>query len=216
MLPHLAQMRGPGLDLNQGGHWHPATKWQAYRNLSTGNAPVTKPHPLRENRLSRLQRNPLDLLEHDHARQAGLCDMLEQIADSLPADIDRRRCREAASALRHDLPLHHLDEEQGLFPLLRRHAAQSENLAAIMARLSSEHTADESFAEELTEELERLGEGGCPPNPEALGYMLRGFFESYRRHIHWETEILLPLARETLTETDLDELFRCMANHRQA
>lgn len=177
---------------------------------------MTTPHPLRENRLSKLQRNPLDLLEHDHARQADLCDSLERIADSLPADVDRRRCREAAYALRHDLPLHHMDEEEGLFPLLRRHAAQSENLAVIMARLSSEHAADESFAEELTEELERLGEGLSPPNPEALGYMLRGFFESYRRHIHWENEILLPLARETLTEADLDELFRAMANHRQA
>jgi hemerythrin-like domain-containing protein len=166
--------------------------------------------------MSKLQRNPLDLLEHDHARQMGLCDILEQIADSLPADMDRRRCREAASALRHDLPLHHLDEEQGLFPLLRRHAAQSEKLSAIMARLSSEHMADESFAEELTEELERLAEGRSPSNPEALGYMLRGFFESYRRHIHWENEFLLPLAREMLTDADLDELFGCMANHRQA
>lgn len=177
---------------------------------------MTNPHPLRDNRMNRLQRSPLDLLELDHARQAELCDVLEQIADSLPADMDRRRCREAASALRHELPLHHLDEEKGLFPLLRRHASQSDKLAAIMARLSSEHAADEGFAEELTEELENLGAGITPANPEALGYMLRGFFESYRRHIHWENEILLPLARETLTASDLDELLRAMASHRQA
>ena len=177
---------------------------------------MTNLHPQRENRLSCLKRNPLDTLEQDHARQAGLCDILEQIADSLPADMDSGRCREAASALRHDLPLHHQDEEEGLFPLLRRHASQSEKLAAIMARLSSEHAADEGFAEELSEQLESLARGESPSNPEALGYMLRGFFESYRRHIHWENEILLPLARETLTEGDLDELFRCMANHRQA
>ena len=177
---------------------------------------MTHPHPLRESRLSCLQRNPLDTLAQDHVQQAGLCDILEQIADSLPADMDRVDCREAALALRLDLPLHHQDEEDGLFPLLRRHAEQSENLAAIMARLSSEHAADEGFAEELSEQLESLAHGDSPSNPEALGYMLRGFFESYRRHIYWENEILLPLARETLTETDLDELFRCMANHRQA
>lgn len=177
---------------------------------------MTKPHILRQHRLSDLECNPLDALERDHALQMGLCDILEEIADSLPSDINRSRCREAASALRQELPLHHLDEEQGLFPLLRRRAAQSDQFAAIMARLSSEHAADEGFAEELTEELERLGDGFNPTNPEALGYMLRGFFESYRRHIHWENEILLPLARETLTETDLDELSRVMSSHRQA
>lgn len=176
---------------------------------------MTSSSPLRDTRSNRIQRNPLDLIEHDHARQAGLCDILEQIADGLPADIDRRRCREAASALRYDLPLHHLDEEEGLFPLLRRHAAQSENLCAITARLSSEHSADESFAEELTEELETLSATGIARNPEALGYMLRGFFESYRRHIHWENEVLLPLARQTLTREDLNELSARMAAHRQ-
>jgi hemerythrin-like domain-containing protein len=185
------------------------------RNPASEMRALTHSPPSRQSRLSRLQRNPLDLLEHDHARLAGLCDMLEAIADGLPADVDRRRCREAAQALRHDLPLHNLDEEQGLFPLLRRHAAQSEKLAVITARLSNEHATDEGFAEELTEELEQLGNGGFPANPEALGYMLRGFFEGYRRHMHWENEFLLPLAREILTDADLDELFGCMANHRQ-
>lgn len=176
---------------------------------------MTSQSPLREPHSGRIQRNPLDLIEHDHARQAGLCDILEQIADGLPADVDRRRCREAASALRYDLPLHHLDEEEGLFPLLRKHAAQSGKLAVITARLASEHSADESFAEELTEALEALSASGTAANPEALGYMLRGFFESYRRHILWETEILLPLARQTLTREDLDELSARMASHRQ-
>ena len=176
---------------------------------------MTNPHPLREYRLSRLERDPLDTLEQDHARQLSLCDILEQIADSLPADMDHSRCQQAASALRHDLPLHHQDEEQGLFPLLRRHAPQSERLAAIMAQLSSEHATDQGFAEELGEQLESLARGHRPSNPEALGYMLRGFFESYRRHIHWENKILLLVARQTLTEADLDELYRCMAKHRQ-
>ena len=179
------------------------------------NALVTRQSPLRDSQTGRIQRNPLDLIEHDHDRQARLCDILEQIADGLPADVDRRRCLEAATALRYDLPLHHLDEEKGLFPLLRKHAAQSGKLTVITARLSSEHSADESFAEELTEALEALSATGSTRNPEALGYMLRGFFESYRRHILWETEILLPLARQTLTPGDLEDLSASMAKHRQ-
>lgn len=171
------------------------------------------PAPLRHPVL-RLHRNPLDLIEHDHARHAGLCDMLEEIADDLPDNVDRRRCRDAAHMLKHDLPLHHRDEEEGLFPLLRRHAT-SGKLGHIMSRLESEHSADEGFADELIESLEGLAETGRPPNAEALGYMLRGFFESYRRHIHWENELLLPLAREALGESDLEELSRVMSVHRQ-
>ena len=129
---------------------------------------MTNPHPLREHRLSRLGRDPLETLEQNQARQLGLCDILEQIADSLPADMDHSRCQQAASALRHDLPLHHQDEEHGLFPLLRRHAPQSERLAAIMAQLSSEHATDQGFAEELGEQLESLARGHSPSNPESI------------------------------------------------
>ena len=42
--PHHIR-RGPGLDLSQGGQRHPATKWQTYRNPSTGNAPRDQAPP---------------------------------------------------------------------------------------------------------------------------------------------------------------------------
>ena len=164
--------------------------------------------------LSGLQRSPLDLIEHEHAQNMRLCDLLEQIADGLPGDVDRRRCREAASALRYQLPLNHQDEEKGLFPLLRARAGASQNLDAILSRLASEHAADESFAGELTEELDHLAATGEARNPEVLGYMLRGFFESYRRHIQWEDTILLPLARQILTDEELKQLSAAMASHR--
>jgi hypothetical protein len=48
-----------------------------------------------------------------------------------------------------------------------------------------------------------------------VGYMLRSFFESYRRHIAWENTIVLPLARARLTGEDLDKLGRAMAGHRR-
>ena len=57
-----------------------------------------------------------------------------------------------------------------------------------------------------TFELERLIGDGSARNAEMLGYMLRGFFVAIRRHVKWENATVLPLARQTLTEVDLDEL----------
>ena len=163
-----------------------------------------------------LQRSPLDLIEHDHARVAQICDHLEQIADSLPDDIDKKRCQEAVTALRFDLPLHHQDEEKGLFLLLLAHSGESPGLDSILERLSHEHAADEGFAEELSEELDKIARTGTCSNPEVVGYMLRGFFENYRRHMHWEQTILMPLARQILTADDLTTLTELLATHRQS
>ena len=48
-----------------------------------------------------------------------------------------------------------------------------------------------------------------------VGYMLRSFFESYRRHIHWENAVVLPLARARLTREDIEELGAAMSRHRE-
>jgi hemerythrin-like domain-containing protein len=44
--------------------------------------------------------------------------------------------------------------------------------------------------------------------------MLRSFFESYRRHIHWENAVVLPLARSRLNAEDLVRLEQAMYENR--
>jgi hemerythrin-like domain-containing protein len=162
-----------------------------------------------------LRRSPLDLIEHEHLVQAQLCDSLEMIADDLPDNVDRRLCTEVIDSLKFGMPLHHRDEELGLFPLIEKRALPDDNIHDILARLALEHATDESFADELLESLEGLREGKKLKNPDMVGYMLRSFFESYRRHILWENAIVLPLARARLTPADLEELDRTMVGHRQ-
>jgi len=164
-----------------------------------------------------LARNPLDMIASAHALQVQMCDAMERIADGLPDEVDRRLCAQVASCLQFDLPLHHHDEEEGLFPLLMKRARPEDGLDQILARLASEHSSDNDFASEIAEALETLGQGGRPANPEMLGYMLRGFFERYRRHVHWENQLVMPLARLRLTREDLAELQATMnENRRQA
>ncbi|MBL8906238.1 MAG: hemerythrin domain-containing protein [Rhizobiales bacterium] len=161
-----------------------------------------------------VKRNALDLIEHEHRIQAQICDTLELIADSLPDCVDKRLCAQVACALREELPLHHRDEECGLFPLIEERALPGDGIAEILARLAMEHATDESFASELLESLDILSEGRELKNPDMVGYMLRSFFESYRRHLHWENAVVLPLARSRLMPQDIVKLEEAMARNR--
>jgi hemerythrin-like domain-containing protein len=162
-------------------------------------------------------RNPLDMIAHAHAVQVQMCDAMERIADGLPDEVDRRLCAQVASCLQFDLPLHHQDEETALFPLLRERAAPEDGLQEILDRLAAEHSSDTDFASEIAESLEDLGQGGRAANPDMLGYMLRGFFERYRRHVHWENTLVMPVARIRLTPQDLEALSAQMEiNRRQS
>ncbi len=162
-------------------------------------------------------RNPVDVIAHAHAHQMQICDAMERIADGLPDDVDRRLCAQVAASLQFDLPLHHHDEETGLFPLLRERARPEDGLDEILARLESEHDTDGDFAAEIAEALDQLGQGTRHSNPDMLGYMLRGFFERYRRHVYWENTLVLPIARLRLSPDDLELLsIRMDMNRRQS
>src|SRR5438045_5749456 len=92
-----------------------------------------------------LRHNALDLIEHEHRIQARLCDSLECIADGLPNNVDRRLCAQVVDALCHVIPLHHRDEECGLFSLIEKRALADDNIKDILARLALEPATDERF-----------------------------------------------------------------------
>ncbi len=156
------------------------------------------------------QEDPFSLLLEDHVKQWELCGWLERIADGLPNEVPRDLCALAAHGLRTDMPRHHREEEEGLFPLLIARAEDGDLADEIIAKLSEEHASDEGFAEELVDILQELEKGKPVDNPDMLGYMLRGFFENYRRHIHWENTVLIPLARRRLTAADVRVMLKRM------
>lgn len=133
----------------------------------------------------------LDWLKKAHDAQLTLCTALEEIADSLPANINRQKCIYAAKSLIPLINGIHRYEEEALFPMLETRNTGERELADTIARLKFEHVEDECFAEELTDTLTRLGSGDGTVNAEAAGYMLRGFFESIRRHIAFEQQFML-------------------------
>lgn len=147
--------------------------------------------------------DPVGVIEEEHALQLELCDVLEAIADSLPDTVNADLARVAIAILKSDWRNHIALEEQCLFPKLRDRSAGDGMAHRILAQLEAEHESDQDFADEIVTALEAFLESGELANPNMLGYMLRGFFESQRRHIRWENSTVVPLARRILDAADL-------------
>ena len=128
-----------------------------------------------------------------HAEKLKLCDELEAIADALPDRIDRRKCLIIASALPPLLAQSHAYEEKYVFPAFQRNGWSRIARLMTVRRLKVEHVEDECAAQDLADVLSAIGEGGPVRNAEALGFMLRAFFETMRRHIAFEREHIFPV-----------------------
>ena len=132
---------------------------------------------------------PLSWLHDAHREHLALCQELEEIADSLPSSVNRQKCIFAAKALGPSIREMQHYEETFLYPWLKK-ASSDPNFDNTLERLKFEHFEDMCFAEELTDILLKLG-AGASVNTEAVGYMLRGYFETVRRHIAFERDHLL-------------------------
>ena len=132
------------------------------------------------------------VMRRAHLEKLQLCDALESIADTLPK-VDTLACLTAANAIVPLLRDSHRYEETVIFPAYETALAGSEANLDSARRLRAEHVEDECFAGEVTEILLAIGHGKTIDNAEAVGFMLRGFFESLRRHIAFEREHVLPM-----------------------
>lgn len=146
--------------------------------------------------LSRFGGDAIEAFARAHEDKLSLCQTLEEIADSLPDEVDKQKCKLAAREIWPLLRSVHSFEEKIIFPALADRLAHLSSIEETIARLKSEHAEDECYAEELTDTLLLLGAGDRGVNFDAVGYMLRGFFESVRRHVAFEREIVLRLVND--------------------
>ncbi|MDW6024811.1 hemerythrin domain-containing protein [Mesorhizobium sp. BAC0120] len=131
-------------------------------------------------------------MKRAHFEKLRLCEGLEEIADSLPDHVDRLKCLGIANLLVPLLRNVHRYEEDMIFPAYETAVGRG-NEGSTIPRLLVEHVEDECFANEVTEVLLAIGHGEPITNADAIGFMLRGMFETLRRHIAFEREHVLPL-----------------------
>lgn len=155
---------------------------------------------------------PLEALRAMHVLQRQTCIDMETLADttiarpSLALRILVTFCR--------DLPLHHADEDDDLFPLLRRRATADDDIERLLNRLGADHAASAGQSAPLIAALGCMADGALPAPEDRTA--LRALAQSGRRHMTIENAIILPLAKARLTCNDLAALRAAMVARRLA
>ena len=134
----------------------------------------------------------------NHELKSAVCDALEDIADSLPNQVNRQQCLCLARAIFPIIRRAQTVEEETFFPQLLALQPHDKQLAKAVQRLKFEHIEDESYARDIADVLFECGTYDRLENPEKIGFTLRGFFSTLRRHIAFEREYLLPIAHRFL------------------
>lgn len=155
---------------------------------------------------------PLDYIFADHFRQRVLCSVLDDIAET--GVVDRDIAAAALRFLKTDFAPHVIDEEEDLFPLLRRRSQPEDRIEDVLGDLSQEHASDKLDADGIVEGLQTVLESDDNAADDDLRILLRRFAASERRHLIVENAIVMPLARTRLTKDDLRNLGRRMAARR--
>jgi len=158
-------------------------------------------------------REPLEWLFAEHFRHRQWCKLVETLARS--GSYDESSLAAIIAFLRRDLPLHILDEEEDLFPLLRRRAQPEDDIERILGVLSSDHRIDADKVSHLLRGLAAASESRSAPglDPDLRARMLE-FVGMERRHVALENAIVIPLARLRLTADDLKALSGRLAARR--
>jgi len=159
----------------------------------------------------RLLGNPLDFIHEDHLRERQICAMLDRIAaEAAPDRDDLAHVREF---LARELPLHLADEEEDLFPLLRRACEPEDEIGRAVDRLTADHDHAAEDTPRVLADLDALRASGSAPGADMRERFLH-FAAQARRHLILENAIILPFARLRLSGRDLESLCLRMAQRR--
>ncbi len=136
--------------------------------------------------------NVKESYEQAISEQIALCDILEDIADSLPYNIDKQICNHTSIMLNSIIKRAHRIEQDILFPYLKDNAPNAIDLTKTFARLKKQNLRDQYSGEELAEILLSYAINKPSHSAETTGYIIRAYFESLRRHIAFVDELINP------------------------
>lgn len=154
---------------------------------------------------------PLDFIHEDHLREREMCARLDALAMTDQPDIEEAGC--VMAFLAEELPLHLQDEEEDLFPLLRRRCIPEDQIDRAISRLVSDHGHAGDDTPSVISVLQAIHQGGLPPDDRGRR-VLTEYASHARRHLILENAIILPFARLRLTAQDLRTLCLRMMKRR--
>jgi hemerythrin-like domain-containing protein len=166
--------------------------------------------------------DPTGLLSDCHRRIEAFVGSLEAVAKTIDRPLTVEAGRALDSALRYfreAAPKHTADEEESLFPRLRRtHQPDVQSALASLEALEKDHR----WAEPLHAEVERLGKqylatGSLVQSEvEAFRDAVNRLASMYRQHIRIEDTTIFPVAARLLSQTEQAAIGAEMAARRTA
>lgn len=164
---------------------------------------------------------PIGMLEDCHKRILYFMGVLADLSDSnKPASLtaaERESLGRALRYFREAAPRHNADEEESLFPELRRHTeAQTCAALARMAALEADHR----WVEAQHAEIDEIGSGWLESghihedDRARMKAIVNPLLRFYKHHIAIEEEELFPEARKVLSEAEKQQIGRGMAARR--
>jgi hypothetical protein len=142
----------------------------------------------------------LDLvrLAADHAALRRLCNELEACADALPLTLSPRQLQSLCHGLRDFVSSHEAAGEVMLTTMFGRDPTDPLT-RALVSHVAARHAADAAHALDLITALDPNAVDHERFSVEALGYMLRCFFDGCRRAMNLEELTILSLGGNRLT-----------------
>ncbi len=178
---------------------HPLQEKPGLRQTVNGKAEKHTEH--RAGRLQPLGESFLAMLERDQRRLLRLCAALENVADGLPESGLHAKTARLLSFLNKAFERHIFLHEKCLFPLIRSLSGARGSVGPVLTQLEFEHASDHGLVLEITSAFLNGSSGKTGIEVQVLGFLLRSFFENYRRHHAWENSILYPIARQLMEGT---------------
>ncbi|MFN3582658.1 hemerythrin domain-containing protein [Phenylobacterium sp.] len=156
---------------------------------------------------------PLDWFFAEHGRHRHFCKLVNEAA--VARRFDAAQIGRLLDFLANDLPLHVADEEECLFPLLRRRALPEDNIEEALSLLCADHKGDVDIAALVRGRLETcLDLGRAPGADHGTRLALLDFASHELHHLALENAVVLPIARLRLTPADLRTISRRLAARR--
>ncbi len=150
--------------------------------------------------------DPLDLIEADHARHKELAESFLELAEERDIQALSAEADALLDYLTKDLPRHARREEVELGTMLRARCGPEDQVERILGELHQEHSVDAFLGHHVALDLRVLARGKELDQPWRLLENLKKFAEARLKHIAWEDDEVLPLARRRLLPEDLVRL----------
>jgi hemerythrin-like domain-containing protein len=157
-------------------------------------------------------RDPIELVHSEHLMMREVLDAIDRLVLE-PSGRSPEAALELYGFLRDEYLAHHLDEDEALFPLLRKRAEPEDRIDEILDRLEADHETGNGLIDKILGILKAFIKNEASLRDEDFE-TLRFFAASERRHLIVENAIILPIARARLTKADLDGIYNRMLARR--